>query len=50
MIVIGSSVYERVDAEDINKLLMQIVKAGKFVNKEKKWNGFNILHKVKTTI
>lgn len=46
MMIVGSSVFERVDAENINKLLMQIVKLGKFVNKETKWNGFNVLHKV----
>ena len=46
MVMVGSSVYERVDSNDINKLLLQLTKLGGFVNPEKKWNGFNILHKV----
>lgn len=47
MMIVGSSVFERTDGEDINKLLMQIVKLGRFINKEQKWNGFNVLHRVK---
>ena len=46
MMVVGSSVFERTDGEDINKLLMQIVNLGRFINKESNWNGFNVLHKV----
>jgi hypothetical protein len=47
MMLVGSSVFERSDGEEINKLLMQIVKLGNFINTESKWNGFNILHKVR---
>ena len=46
MMIVGSGVFERTDGEDIYKLLMQVVKSGRFVNKDLNWNGFNVLHRV----
>jgi NADH dehydrogenase (ubiquinone) Fe-S protein 1 len=43
MVVIGSSVFERTDGDELYKLCLRLAK--RFINKEKKWNGFNILHK-----
>lgn len=43
MMIIGSSVFERSDGEELYKLCLRLSK--KFINKEKMWNGFNILHK-----
>jgi NADH dehydrogenase (ubiquinone) Fe-S protein 1 len=43
MMIVGSSVFERTDGEDMYKLCLRLAK--KFINNEKKWNGFNILHK-----
>jgi hypothetical protein len=48
MMIIGSSIFERTDGEDIYKLLTQLSKLGKFINQNQKWNGFNVLHKVIT--
>jgi poly(A) polymerase Pap1 len=46
MIIVGSDVFERKDGFDIYKLIVQLCSVAKFINKEKKWNGFNILHRV----
>jgi NADH dehydrogenase (ubiquinone) Fe-S protein 1 len=43
MMIVGSSVFERNDGEDLYKLCLRL--SSRFINKEKKWNGFNILHK-----
>lgn len=43
MIIFGSSVFRRSDGLDFYKLALKISKL--FINKAKKWNGFNILHK-----
>lgn len=43
MIIFGSSVFQRTDGLDLYKLATRI--SDLFINKEKKWNGFNILHK-----
>jgi NADH dehydrogenase (ubiquinone) Fe-S protein 1 len=43
MLIIGSQVFERKDGEELYKLLLKF--SNRFINKEKKWNGFNILHK-----
>lgn len=43
MIIFGSSVFQRKDGLDFYKLANKVSKL--FINKEKKWNGFNILHK-----
>ena len=43
MIIFGSSVFQRSDGLEFYKLANIISKI--FLNKEKKWNGFNILHK-----
>lgn len=43
MIIFGSSVFQRSDGLDFYKLATKVSKL--FINKEKKWNGFNILHK-----
>ena len=43
MIIFGSSVFQRTDGLDFYKLATKLSKI--FINKEKKWNGFNILHK-----
>jgi NADH dehydrogenase (ubiquinone) Fe-S protein 1 len=43
MMIVGSSVFERTDGEDLYKLCLRL--SSKFINKEKKWNGFNILHR-----
>ena len=43
MMIVGSSVFERSDGEDLYKLCLRL--SSRFINKEKKWNGFNILHR-----
>jgi NADH dehydrogenase (ubiquinone) Fe-S protein 1 len=43
MMIVGSSVFERTDGEDLYKLCLRL--GSKLINKEKKWNGFNILHR-----
>jgi NADH dehydrogenase (ubiquinone) Fe-S protein 1 len=43
MMIVGSSVFERRDGEEFYKLSLRLAK--RFISKEKKWNGFNILHK-----
>lgn len=43
MIIFGSCVFQRSDGLEFYKLATKISKL--FINKEKKWNGFNILHK-----
>lgn len=43
MIIFGSSVFQRTDGLDFYKLATKLSKI--FINREKKWNGFNILHK-----
>ena len=43
MMIIGSSVFERSDGEDLYKLCLRLAK--RFIIKEKFWNGLNILHK-----
>lgn len=43
MMIIGSSVFERTDGEDLYKLCLRL--SEKFIIKEKYWNGFNVLHK-----
>jgi NADH dehydrogenase (ubiquinone) Fe-S protein 1 len=41
--IVGSSVFERSDGEDLYKLCLRLAK--KFIINQKSWNGFNILHK-----
>lgn len=41
--IVGSSVFERSDGEDLYKLCLRLAK--RFIIKEKFWNGFNVLHK-----
>ena len=48
MIIIGSSVFQRVDGKDLYKLLIKF--SQRFINREAHWNGFNILHKEVTSI
>ncbi len=43
MMIVGSSVFERTDGEDLYKLCLRL--SNRFINTEKKWNGFNILHR-----
>ena len=43
MMIVGSSVFERTDGEQLYKLCLRLAK--RFVIKEKHWNGFNVLHK-----
>jgi NADH dehydrogenase (ubiquinone) Fe-S protein 1 len=43
MIIFGSSVFQRTDGLDLYKLANKI--SSKFIDVEKKWNGFNILHR-----
>lgn len=43
MVIVGSSVFQRTDGEEMYKLCLRLAK--RFINKDKKWNGFNILHK-----
>ena len=43
MIIFGSSVFQRTDGLDLYKLANKV--SSLFINKEKKWNGFNILHR-----
>jgi NADH dehydrogenase/NADH:ubiquinone oxidoreductase subunit G len=43
MMIVGSSVLERTDGEEFYKLCLRLAK--RFISNEKKWNGFNILHK-----
>ena len=43
MIIFGSNVFQRTDGLDLYKLALRM--SEQFINKEQKWNGFNILHK-----
>jgi NADH dehydrogenase (ubiquinone) Fe-S protein 1 len=43
MMIVGSSVFERTDGEEMYKLCLRLAK--RFINKDKHWNGFNILHR-----
>jgi NADH dehydrogenase (ubiquinone) Fe-S protein 1 len=43
MMIVGSSVFTRVDGFDLYKLCLRLAK--KFYLKDKFWNGFNVLHK-----
>ena len=43
MIIFGSSVFQRSDGLDLYKLATRL--SEQFINKDSKWNGFNILHK-----
>jgi NADH dehydrogenase (ubiquinone) Fe-S protein 1 len=43
MMIVGSSVFERTDGEDMYKLCLRLAK--RFIIQEKHWNGFNILHR-----
>jgi NADH dehydrogenase (ubiquinone) Fe-S protein 1 len=44
MIITGSSVFERKDANELTNLLYSICENSPILNKEKHWNGFNVLH------
>jgi len=41
--IVGSSVFERTDGEEMYKLCLRLAK--RFILKDKHWNGFNILHR-----
>jgi NADH dehydrogenase (ubiquinone) Fe-S protein 1 len=43
MMIVGSSVFERTDGEEMYKLCLRLAK--RFILKDKHWNGFNILHR-----
>jgi NADH dehydrogenase (ubiquinone) Fe-S protein 1 len=43
MVIFGSTVFQRTDGLDLYKLALRL--SEQFINFEKKWNGFNILHK-----
>lgn len=44
MIIVGSEVFRRNDGADLYKLIHNFA-SSHFINKEKKWNGFNVLHR-----
>jgi NADH dehydrogenase (ubiquinone) Fe-S protein 1 len=43
MMIVGSSVFERTDGEELYKLCLRLAK--RFIIKDKNWNGFNLLHR-----
>lgn len=43
MVIFGSSIFQRTDGLDLYKLALRL--SEQFIDSEKKWNGFNILHK-----
>lgn len=43
MMIVGSSVFERTDGEEMYKLCVRLAK--RFIIKDKNWNGFNVLHR-----
>jgi NADH dehydrogenase (ubiquinone) Fe-S protein 1 len=45
MLVVGSDMASRTDGEALIDLVHQICEKYGVVNKEKNWNGFNVLHK-----
>ena len=45
MMLIGSDMFNREEGEEIYKLLLSLSYNGNFINPNKHWNGFNILHR-----
>jgi NADH dehydrogenase (ubiquinone) Fe-S protein 1 len=43
MMIVGSSVFERTDGEELYKLCLRLAK--RFILKDRHWNGFNVLHR-----
>lgn len=45
MILVGSSMFQDKEGHEMYKSVLRLAKSGGFISEEKKWNGFNVLHK-----